>query len=579
MQRTTLFDRMIRIVTALAAVVIMAGCAGIRSETANAAPQEIPPSRPSSEPTLDPELMYQLMAGELAGQFGDLPNSVAHYNEAARLSDDPRVAERAARIAVYAEDDENALYAANRWVELSPANLEARQMVGVLYVRHGEPEAAMPHFDYLIRHAPDSGNDGFMLIGATLAQEKETEAALEAMRMLVDRHPDEAMAHYAYANLALGAGQAEQAVKAAGKALALERDMVEAMVVQARALLALGDTEQAVGGMRQAVEAAPDNYDLRTAYAKMLVQVERYGKARAEFSKLLESRPQDPDLLYTLGLLNMQQQHLVQAGQHFKGLLETGQRADEARYYLGRVTEERQRYDEAIERYGQVKQGQFYIDAQARIAAIFGQRGQLPKGREYLKRARSEEDDVAAVVQLYLAEGELLREADHYQDGMDLFNRALSEYPGNSDLLYARALMAEELGRIDQLEADLRAILDADPNNATALNALGFTLADRNERVQEALGYIKRAYEARPDDPAVIDSMGWVHYRLGNYEQAEQYLRRAFKLLPDGEIAGHLSELMWARGHKVEARSVLREALAKEPEHEYLLELRERYTE
>lgn len=573
---------MVRIGFATLAATFIAGCAGIESDRALAAPQtDIAgvTSVASSARAPASDLMYELMAGEIAGHYGDLESSVTHYLEALRLSDDPRVAERAASIALYAQDQANALTAAERWVKLTPADPEARQTLGVLNVRDGKPAAAMPHLEYLIEHAPGPPGNGFMLVGVTLAQEENTDAALTAMRMLVERHADEPLAHYAYASLALSAGEHDAAAKAAEQALELDPGLTEARVVGARALLASGKTEQAAGGMREAVQAAPGDDDLRLAYAKMLVQIERYDEARAQFGLLLDKRPQDPELLYTLGLLDLQEQNYSHAREYFQRLNESGQRVSEARYYLGRVAQEQKRFDEAIEWYGQVDAGQYRIDAQARTAAIFGQRGNLAKGRDYLRRARVAESEPVNVVQLYLAEGQLLREAGRYQAGMKLFGNALEKHPSNSDLLYARALLAEEIGRIDRLEADLRAILRADPDNATALNALGFTLADHNERVREALGYIERAYAARPDDPAVIDSMGWVHFRLGNYQQAEQHLRRAFELMPDSEIAGHLSELMWTQGQKEEARSVLRDALAREPEHEYLLELRDRYSD
>ena len=193
--------------------------------------------------------------------------------------------------------------------------------------------------------------------------------------------------------------------------------------------------------------------------------------------------------------------------------------------------------------------------------------------------ARNGAGDEEVSIRLYLAEGQLLREAKLYNAGMALYNRALTEHPGNGDLLYSRALMAEKLDRIDLLEADLRAILADDPDNATALNALGYTLADRNERIEEAFDYIQRALKARPDDPTVIDSMGWVQFRMGNFNEAEQYLRRAFELLQDAEIAGHLSEIMWMKGNKSEARNIIREALEREPEHEYLQELQQRFSQ
>ncbi|HEX2238026.1 MAG TPA: tetratricopeptide repeat protein [Gammaproteobacteria bacterium] len=572
---------MIRIGVALVTATVAASCASIESESANAASRQvvnIPIVRPTtSDPAPAAEVMYQVMAGELAGQYGDLEGSVAHYIQAARLSDDPRVAARATTIALYAQDDDAALTAAKRWVELTPSNTQARQTLGLLLMRSVDLDAALPHLEFVVRHTPGATSNGFMLIGAALSQEKNSRAALEIMQRLVARHADKPLAHYALANLALSAGQDRQAVEAADKALAIKPVLTEAWVVRARALLALGKTQQAVATMRQAVEIVPDDHALRVAYAKMLVQVGRFDMARAEFSKLLKQNPDDPDLLYTLGLLDLQKQQYADANKHFHRLLKTEQRTNEARYYLGRVAETLTRLDEAINWYSQVDAGQYRVDAQARIASIYAKRGELEQGLAQLERARAAESEDSAIVQLYLAEGQILGEANRHQAAISLFGRALNKYPGDSDLLYARALMAEKIGRMDQLERDLRTILKKDPGNATALNALGYTLANHNKRIHEALGYIRRAYAKRPHDPAVIDSMGWVHFRLGNYDRAERYLRRAFKLLPNGEIAGHLSEIMWAQGEKKKARAVLKEALHKEPQDEYLLKLRARY--
>ena len=181
-----------------------------------------------------------------------------------------------------------------------------------------------------------------------------------------------------------------------------------------------------------------------------------------------------------------------------------------------------------------------------------------------------------SIIEVYLIEGQLLHDEELYVAAMDLYSEGLQEFPGHSDLLYARALMAEEIDRIDLLEADLKLILAEDPENASALNALGYTLADHNSRVYEALGYIKKALEIRPDDPAVMDSMGWVQFRLGNYAEAETYLRKAFGVLEDAEIAGHLVELLWAQGNFDEANKVMNDTLKRYPEDEYLLELKQR---
>jgi tetratricopeptide (TPR) repeat protein len=283
--------------------------------------------------------------------------------------------------------------------------------------------------------------------------------------------------------------------------------------------------------------------------------------------------------VYTLGLLNLQQENFAQAKQYFTKLVEQNARVDDAHYYLGRVAEEQGNKQEAIAEFQKVGEGEQYLESVARIAGLYAETKDLNFAREYLSSRRREINQPEGIVQLYLAEGQLLYDRAKYTDAMDLYSRGLMEYPGNIDLLYARALTAEEIDRVDLLEADLRAILEDDPNNASALNALGYTFADRNYRIHEALGFIERALKIRPDDPAVMDSMGWVQFRLGNYTKAETYLRKAFALLDDAEVIGHLGELLWAKGDHEEARKMLREALQRHPDDEYLNKLLEKYSE
>jgi tetratricopeptide (TPR) repeat protein len=525
------------------------------------------------------ELIYQVLAGEIAGHMGAIDQAVKHYIAASQVSHDPQIAERATRVALYANDNRNALDAAKRWVELAPESLESRQSLATLYLRNGLPDQAIPHFDYVINSAKGDRGNRFILIGATLASEKDQEMALKAMQSLVERHQTNARAHLALANLALGARQYRLAIKAGNKALEIDPSLIQARGVRARAFMALGETKQALQAMEAAVASAPQNYELRVTYGRMLVQAKLYDEARNQFAHLIKQRPKDPDLLYTLGLLNLQQQHYDAATKNFMALLESGEHAAAGHYYLGRVAEERGFYNKAKQWYLKVGEGEYYLDAQIRIADVLVKLGSLQGAREHFTKVRAEVPDEAESVKLYLAEGQLLRDAELYHAGMQVYNRALTEHSGNGDLLYARALMAEKIDRLDVLEADLRAILAKDPNNATALNALGFTLADRNERIQEAFQYIKRALEVRPDDPTVIDSMGWVQFRMGNYTVAEQYLRRAFEMMQDAEIAGHLSELIWEKGDKKEARNLLQRALEKDPDHEYLQDLHQRFSQ
>jgi tetratricopeptide (TPR) repeat protein len=208
---------------------------------------------------------------------------------------------------------------------------------------------------------------------------------------------------------------------------------------------------------------------------------------------------------------------------------------------------------------------------------MLGLSGRTDEALEYLDSMLQGSQSNGSLVRIYVAKGELLRLARRYEDAMEVFNTALEIVPGNSDLLYARALVAERLGRIDQLEADLKVILKTEPDNAHALNALGFTLADQTERYEEAYGYLKRAIEIMPEDPAIIDSLGWVYYRMGNYDEAVRLLRKALSRFDDAEIAAHLGEVLWVTGNQQEARVVWQKALQKSPDDPVLLKVMQRF--
>jgi len=214
-----------------------------------------------------------------------------------------------------------------------------------------------------------------------------------------------------------------------------------------------------------------------------------------------------------------------------------------------------------------------------RLADLYVQESGLQKARNHLNDVRGQVDIAEDVVRLFLAEGHILHDQKQYQEAYDLYSQGLLEFPRHPDLLYARALTAEYLDRIDLLESDLLIILQSDPDHANALNALGYTLADRGLRIDEAQKYVERAYELKPNDPAVIDSMGWVHFRKGNYAEAESYLRKALDLMDDAEIVGHLGELLWAQGNYEEARNLLREAMDRHPEDSYIQKLIKQFSE
>ena len=521
--------------------------------------------------------MYEILAGELSGQFGDVGSAQEHYVNAAYLSEDPAIAERATRIAMFAKDWDAGLRAASRWSELSDDDLEISQILGILELRSGNIDGAVPHFEKIMLAADDSPAKGYSIIGAVLAREPDSESAIQLLQKLVNINFENPYGHLTLASLAFQAENYQLTIDESEFALGFKPDLVEARAMRAQALMSLGETNKALEEMKIIVEETPNNREMRMAYARMLLTTEKYEEATTEFELLLAENPNDTELIYRLGLLQLQQEQYDAAKINFERLVARKHRTDEGHYYLGRIYEEQNDLQTAISEFENVEQGQYYLDAKARIAVIYGELYGVEKSQQYLKNVRSKLSEPENIIEVYLIEGQLLHDEKLYVAAMDLYSEGLQEFPKHSDLLYARALMAEEIDRIDLLETDLKAILSEDPDNASALNALGYTMADHNYRVDEALEYIQRALELRPDDPAVIDSMGWVQFRLGNYAEAESYLRKAYELLEDAEIAGHLVELFLAQGNQAEANNTIEDALERNPDDEYLLELKKRF--
>ena len=519
---------------------------------------------------------YNLMVAEIALNQGNTEVAIKHYLDVALAQDNPAIAERAVRVAVYGQDLETAVVAAQRWIELDPNRVEARQVIAAIYIRQDKIQEAFVYIDELIQTSDLDDAELFPPLLGVLAREKNVDTVLAVTLLIAQKNPDRAYAQYLHGMLSAQNGRAEAALEYLDRSLVLE-EIEGVHATRAKILLSIGRSDEAVVSLHKAVEKNPDDQALRLTYARLLVDIKDYEKAWIEFEKLHQASPDDAELLYTLGLLSLESQRLDDAEKYMLMLVELKQREGEAQYYLGRIYENRKQYDQAIEWYGQVHVGEYKFDAQLRIADMLGISGRTDEAIEHLDAILKGSQSDGSLVRIYLTKGELLRAARRYQQAMEVFNTALEIVPGNSDLLYSRALVAEKLGRIDILEADISTILKTEPNNAHALNALGFTLADQTDRYEEAYAYLKRAIEINPDDAAIIDSWGWIHYRMGNYDKAIALLRTALSRFDDAEIASHLGEVLWVSGNQDEARSIWQKALKKSPDAPALHSVMQRF--
>ncbi|MDH3218035.1 MAG: tetratricopeptide repeat protein [Gammaproteobacteria bacterium] len=564
----------------IAACLLSAGCASLQQATSGGrsllGQQQTQVNPVKSQQDAVADATYELLVAEIALNQGDTELAIKHYLALARSQDNPEIAERAVRVAVYGQDLEAAVQSAQRWIELDPDRVEARQVIAAIYVRQDKIQEAFDYIDGMIRTTDLDDADLFPPLLGILAREKNANTVLAVSQRIAYEYPERAYAQYLHGMLAAQNGRSEEALRFLNRSIEIA-EIEGVHSARAKVLLRLGRPDEAVVSLQKAVEGNPDDQSLRLTYARLLVDVKEYEKARVEFEKLHQASPNDAELLYTLGLLSLESQRLDDAEKYMMMLVRLNQREGEAQYYLGRINENRKDYEAAIDWYRQVHVGEYKFDARLRIADMLGNLERTDEAIEHLDAMLRGSQSNGSLVRIYITKGELLRSARRYQQAMDVFDTALGIVPGNSDLLYARALVAEKLGRIDQLEADIKTILKTEPDNAHALNALGFTLADQTERYQEAYDYLKRAIEIMPDDPAIIDSWGWVHYRLGDYETAISLLRKALSRFDDAEIAAHLGEVLWASGQQQEAREIWQKALKKSPDDPMLQEVMQRF--
>lgn len=547
---------------------VLGGCA-----TAPASPHSAPtPAAESLSGTPEQAISYHVFMGELAWQRGDRQTAMQQYAQAAQLSSDPSLVEHAAVMAYRLGDDSRALRLTQRWLALTPNNLDARQLEVVLNARLGHASVAVDEIQALLRNTP-----GYSLLqlGELLAAEAGAAKSMPVMQQLAAADPRSAAAHFILAKLALQNQQPNLAVSEAERAVTLKPQWDQALVLQAQALVAAGRTDDAVKLLQPRVKAAPGNTGLQLAYAGLLAQIGRNTAAEAAFNAILKQQPRNADALYALGLLALQANRLSTARDDFTHLLGTGQRNNDAFYFLGSTAEMAKQYALAMQWYQQVDGGQYWLAAQIGSARLLLVQHQPVQARTYIDKLAAADPDDA--LQFRLAEAQMFSDAGDSQTALQVFDQALTENPGNSELLYGRALLRENLGQVSQAEADLRLILSRQPDNAEALNALGYTLTVYSTEYQQARSYIEKALQLKPDDPAIMDSMGWVEYRLGHYPQALGYLRKAYARLGDPEVAAHLSEALWASGDKQAALSVWRRALKQHPDNTALLKLRPRF--
>jgi len=559
---------------ALCALLALSGCASkpVADDQADQALNSEVESADGELPDVDlgPELLYQVLLGELAAQRGDLETASKSLLSAAKQSRDYRLAAHATRIALRAKDYSRAKAAARIWAELKTTDTAPLEVIAMALVKEGQiDEARVVAVDLLERKGNAPGSV-YRRLAELLSRQPNREGALDLMSALVEQNLDDAEIYYAQAYLADRLQEPDLVTESIDRALELKPEWEEAALAKASHLAGINGQQKSVAVFcEKFLKNYPDSSRLRLYYARFLVDQEELGPALEQFATLIEHDPENADALNAAGLLAIQLEHYEDAEQYLKRHLQLRPGNDQVRLYLGQLAVERKGFAEALEYYRAIQSESFYFEAQLSITGVISESEGSEAALGHLETLHPVNQD--EYVRWVLAQEQVLRKAKRLSDAKAALDSAVERYPDDTELIYARGLIAAQLNMLEIHERDMRKLLVKDPKNAHALNALGYTLADTTDRYEEAQTLIEQALSIRPEDPFILDSMGWVKYRMGKNSDAIAYLERALTRRDDAEIAAHLGEVLWVNGEQARAREVWKRALEQNPENDVLL--------
>ena len=534
---------------------------------------EPPPLRP-----FESETLFDLLVADIAGIEGQYGLQLNRYRKQALATRDPGVAARATWLAVQFNATPQALELSQLWVSLAPDNVDANRIAAHYLAHSKQLPRALPHALFALQHQDTEAIRTIAgLINRTGSEQQrkllaqlQSLAAGQARYRETAAHPEVMLIK---ANLLRLQGRYQQAIDQANRVQQPRSSRESALLLIARAVLQRDGPDAALASLQQSLLSMPGSKRLRLQLARQWAEKD-LRRSRQELNKLVDRFPDDHRLIYSLALINAQLGFPEQAKTLLKQLLNSPQHRDNAHFQLGRLLEQQGDRQQAIEHYRQVKGGQNATVAQSRLVQLLAAAGDRQAVESLLQRLRQQQpgDEISA----YRLVAQALAGGQHLQWAHQVLSEALAAAPDNSDLLYDRSLVSEQSSDTVNSHRDLRKVIAQDPNHAAALNALGYSLSNHSNQFQEAHQLISRALELEPDNPAIIDSLGWVLFRLNRHQQAVTHLRKALAMLPDPEVAAHLGEVLWVMGNHEEALQVWRRNLADNPGPSFVTRTMER---
>lgn len=523
---------------------------------------------------LESDVMYMLMSAELAGQRGQYANALEGYMEAAKHANDPRFAERAAKIAMYMKDDKKTDEAVSLWLKLEPNNSTVRRITALSALRFGDKEAAVDHLSVVLNGDPAGFEKTVLELSSILRQDGKSDIVYQVLDALALKNPRHAVVYFVQSLLAMEMKNYPLAEQKIQQTLSIRPDWDKALVFQAQIAVYSGDLLKAKNLLKNAVNKFPGNVKLKKLLAQVLVKTGGYEAAAGIYQEIILANPKDAESQVALALVYLQLDRDGKAEAIFKRLLDQPDWQSQASFYLAKIEEKRGHIQKALAWFDKVSDGSLVFESAISAVSL------LVKDKKF-----SEADMRLGVLasqfpkqklRIILMRSSLYGQQRQYEKAFKLLTDTLIEYPEQRDLLYTRALMAERVDKLDVLEVDLKKILAKFPEDAEALNALGYSLLGHSNRYGEAEKYLKQALSLQPDEAVIIDSFGWLQFKIGRYGEALSFLERAYAKQQEAEIAAHLAEVLWALGRKDKATRIFHKAIKKAPDDEYLLDFKKR---
>ncbi|MDF1581958.1 MAG: hypothetical protein P1P78_01460 [Methyloprofundus sp.] len=569
----------LKVVTIVSAL-MLAACATRQPENQIGAEQEVENAiqvelkkAPEIKTAIDPDVLFLLMTAEIAGQRGQYALALDGYLRAANKVKDAEVIKRAAKIALYLQDEAKLERSLILWLEVEPDSLEARYLMAVAAIKSGDKLRAVQSFDFILTQDDSDFDNNALAMLKGLQKPSEMTLAYQVFEELSIKYSNNAQLYFVQALIDAQSKRNRQAQLKVTQVLVLEPNWVKALLLQAQLYIAQGKLAEATEFLQRA-DKEESRVQVREQIAQLLMQQERFNEAQDVLLDLMVQAPENNELKLQLALVYLQVDKEKKARVILEALVGDPVYRNRAAFYLGRIEAKARRAYEALQWFDVIDADPYKYEAGVSSIFILMDEQQFDDGLLRVQRMQTEYPQKKS--DLILIESEIYSQMQSYEKAFDVLTGGLLEDPDNHKILYARALIAEKLDKLQILEDDLTYILEKNPDDVTALNALGYTLVDKTHRYAEAKVYLEKAIALKPDDAIIMDSYGWLLFKLNKIPEAYQYLRRAYNLESQAEIAAHLVDVLWVMGEQKEAKNILSDALQKNPSDSLLIEVKER---